>query len=166
MATGGLPLPGQTVRPQLSIGPLRILLDKGPRARGVHLSMETTQVTDPPHPAIIITNLLTGGHHPHSPPTVPSGALTSAQVHPTKRTGAGVPGRLIVPGRGSLSAQVVGGCAGMGQGPFPDHTMVNVGLLAPPRENHESFMAEVLIQRGTGLKMQYGLGNINGGGKV
>ncbi|KAK6305578.1 hypothetical protein J4Q44_G00243580 [Coregonus suidteri] len=157
MATGGHPHPGQTVPPQHSIGPPRTLLPKGPR--------DTTRVTDPPHHAITITNLLTGGRHPHSPPTVPSGALTSAQltsaqVLPTKRTGAGVPGRIIAPGRGSLSAKVVGGSAGMGQGPFHDHIMVNVGPLAPPRESHGSFMAEVLIQRGTGVKMQYWLGGL------
>lgn len=124
--------------------------------------MDNTQVTDHPHHTITIANPLTGGCHPHHPPTVPSWAPTSTQVLPMKRIGAGVPGRTIAPGRGCLSTQFVGGSAGMGQGPFPTHTIVNVDLLAPPRKSHGSFMAEAHIQRGTGVKRQYGLGKING----
>lgn len=138
-AAGGLLRLAQAALPQSSTGSPHMVLYMDRLATEHHFSTKTTLATHL-HLAISMALHQTGGFLPH---TVPSGVHSDAQAL-RSMTGAGAP----LLGRGLLADQHLAGTTGMAQEVTLTPPVGIRGFLAHPKENPESFMEGVHIQRG------------------
>ncbi len=143
-AAGGLHRLAQAALPLSSTGSPHIVLFMDRLATEHHFSTKTTLATHL-HLAISMALRQTGGFLPH---IVPSGVHRDAQTLKSM-TGAGAP----LLGRGPLADQHLAGTTGMAREVTLIPRVGIQGFPAHPKENPESFMEGIHIQRGTRMKL-------------
>ncbi len=143
-AAGGLHRLAQAALPLSSTGSPHIVLFMDRLATEHHFSTKTTLATHL-HLAISMALHQTGGFLPH---IVPSGVHRDAQTLKSM-TGAGAP----LLGRGPLADQHLAGTTGMAREVTLIPRVGIQGFPAHPKENPESFMEGIHIQRGTRMKL-------------
>lgn len=149
-AAGGLLHPAQAALPQSSTGSPHMVLYMDRLATEHHSSMEITLATHL-HLAISMALHQKGGFlHRIVPSGVPSGAQALRNM-----TGAGA----LHLATGPLADQHLGGTTGMAQEVILTLLVGIQGSLAHPKENPESFMEGVHIQRG-GLQREINVGRM------